>query len=292
MATLSDIRAHISSIQQTRKITNAMYLISSSRMRKAMANIEHNRAYFYRAWDTMKEIRAHANIDHPYLVHRDKNKTAYIVIASERGLSGSYNHDILKFAEESISKRNVSNIFTVGDYAAHYFKTIGLNVDENFVHIGQKPSINTARRLTNIIMDLYDNGQIDELRIVYTMFKNTVHQVLVDIEVLPIELDILGPQSKQQRGYSDDILYEPSAYEVFHELVPQFIIGYIYGSLVHAYASENVARMTAMEGATKSADEMIAKLTHEYHMARQLAVTNELAEIVGAANAFGNESKQ
>lgn len=291
MPSLSDIRAHIQSIQQTKKITNAMYLISSSRMNKTMKYIDQNRDYFYRALTIMEQIRSTTDLNHPYLVHRkgkNNNKTAYIVIASEKGLSGSYNHDILKYADNSMTKKNVEYIFTVGGYAASYFKRMGREVNENFVHIGQAPSINTARRLTHIIMDLYDHEKIDELRIVYTRFENALNQSPCEVEVLPIELNSLNIEQEKVNS-NDDVLYEPSPKEVFNHMIPQFIVGYIYGALVHAYASENVSRMTAMERATKNADKMLSKLLHQYHMARQLAITNELSEIVGAANAIDYE---
>lgn len=288
MPALNDIRAHIQSVKQTRKITNAMYLISSSRMRKAMRNIEQNRAYFYRAFATMREIRAQTDLAHPYLTHREgaaANKAAYIVVAGEKGLSGSYNHDILKLADESMEKREPTHIFTVGNLAAQHFKRGGRAVNENFVHIGQAPNIETARRLTHIITGLYDAGEIDEVRLVYTRFENALSQQPTDMEMLPIELESMGIDSNITADKAG-VLYEPSAQEVFNELVPQFIIGYLYGALVHAYASENVARMTAMENATNSADEMIETLTHQYHSARQVSITNELAEIAGAASRF------
>ena len=290
MAALNDIRAHIKSVEQTRKITNAMYLISSSRMRKAMKNIEQNRAYFYRAFTTMREIRAHTGFAHPYITHREgegSDKTAYIVIAGERGLSGSYNSSILKVAEDSMEIHKPTHIFTVGEKAAAHFKSRGRAVNENFVHIGQAPSIETARRLTNIVMGLYDTQEIDEVRLVYTRFKNSFTQITTDMELLPIELGGMGIEIGDKINDTENVLYEPSAEEVFNELVPQFIIGYIYGALVHAYASENVARMSAMETATSSADELLEKLTHEYHTARQVSITNELAEIVGAAAILG-----
>lgn len=290
MASLNDIRSHIQSVQKTRKITNAMYLVSSSRMRKAIRNIEQNRAYFYRAYETMRDVRRNAAIQHPYLQHRDKDvfNTAYIVIAGEKGLSGSYNHDVLALADESVKEHDATHIFTIGDVATAHFRRKGIEVNENFAHIAEAPSINTARRLTHIIMDLYDSGEIDELRVVYTRFINSITHKPTDIQMLPIELDSFDVN---ERVDEDITIYDPSPEEVFHELVPQFIIGYIYGALVNSYACENFARRNAMESATKSADEMIEKLKKQYNTARQLTITNEISEIVGAANATKTDNK-
>lgn len=288
MPSMSDIRFHIKSVKQTRQITNAMHLVSAARMRKAMRGIEQNRAYFYRALDTMKDIREHTGgLQHPYLTHRDstENRAAYIVVAGEKGLSGSYNHDILALAEKSIQERKVTHIFTVGDIATAHFRRRGISVNENFAHIAEDPSVNTARRIVTIIMELYDAQEIDELHVVYTRFVNSMVHEPTDFKLLPIELSDFGNEREIMES-REQMLYDPSPEQVFDALVPQFIIGYIYGTLVHAYASENYARMAAMENATRSADEMIGKLTQQYHSVRQLSITNELSEIVGAANAF------
>lgn len=288
MPSMSDIRFHIKSVTQTRQITNAMHLVSAARMRKAMRNIEQNRAYFYRAIAAMRDIRYRpGGCSHPYIMHRElTGKAAYIIIAGEKGLSGSYINDVLSVADKGLETHDVSHIYTVGAMAAAHYRRRGIEVNENFAHIGEDPTINTVRRIVSIIMDLYDAGEIDELHLVYTRFINTLVHEPVDIKLLPIELgdfeDIVKPPD-------EEILYDPSPEEVFHALVPQYIIGYLYGALVHSYASENCARMTAMENATRSADEMIETLTQQYHTVRQLNITNELSEIVSAANALGQE---
>lgn len=284
MASRSDIRFHINSVKQTRQITNAMYLVSTSRMRRAMRGIEQNRAYFYHALDTMKDIRAYTKITHPYLTHRENaDKTAFIVIAGEKGLSGSYNHDVLQLADASVRQHEATHIFTVGSVASAHFRRSGYQVDDRFVHIAERPTIEEARRIVAIIMALYDTGEIDELRVVYTSFVNSMVHEPREVKLLPLELDSFGLKREHVRD-AREVLYDPSPREVLYALVPQFIIGYVYGTLVNSYASENYARMGAMESATNSADEMLAKLTQQYHSARQLAITNEISEIVGAAD--------
>ncbi len=288
MPSMSDIRFHIKSVTQTRQITNAMHLVSAARMRKALRNIEQNRAYFYRAIAAMRDIRSRpSGCCHPYIVHRDlTGKAAYIIIAGEKGLSGSYLGDVLAVADKGLASHDVSHIYTVGAMTAAHYRRLGIEINENFAHIGEDPTINTVRRIVTIVTDLYDTEAIDELHLVYTRFVNTLVHEPRDVKLLPIELNDFDDVVEQRE---EEILYDPSPEEVFHALVPQYIIGYLYGALVHSYASENCARMTAMENATRSADEMIGSLTQQYHTVRQLNITNELSEIVSAANALDPE---
>ncbi len=291
MASISDTRYHMKSINQTRQITNAMYLVSAARMRKAIKRIEQNSAYYYRALDTMLDIRAHTGeVVHPYLTHRPgQPKMGYIVIAGDKGLAGSYNHDILAFAEETLKGKNVTQIFTVGDIATSYFKRTGREVNVRFENMMTDLSVETSRAIVAMIMQLYDEKVIDELHIIYMRFINSALQKPKNFKLLPIELADFG-EDHPPRVDNIDMLYDPSPERVFDALVPQFMIGVIYGTMVHAYASENSARMSAMENATHSADKLIKKLTLQYNSMRQLAITSELSEIVSAANVSNEKS--
>ncbi len=288
MPAITDIKYHIRSVKQTRQITNAMYLISASRMRRAVKRIEQNRAYFNHAAQTVRDILAHSGSDavHPYLQKREGTNAAYLVIAGNKGLAGSYNHDVLGLAEKSIRSGNAKKIFAVGDMAVNTLKKHGFTVDDSLVHMGDNPSIAQARRLVSKITAMYDAGEIDEFRVVYTRFYNSLHREPADTVLLPLELCSLINDCKVSSKESFSMLYDPSPEEVLNVLVPQLLVGVVYGALVHASASENSARMTAMENATNSADEMIDKLTVQYNGMRQLNITNELAEIVGGSSTF------
>ncbi len=292
MPSMSDIRFHIKSVKQTRQITNAMHLVSAARMRRALRGIEQNRLYFYRAVDAMQDILSHTvDTTHPYIKMReDAKKAAYIVVAGEKGLSGSYNHDVLSLADKSMARRDVAFVYTVGNVATAHFVRRGVTVNENFAHIAEDPTVNTARRMVTLLLEMYDKGEIDEVRIVFTRFVNSLVHEPTDTKLLPLELSDFVPDHAVPETRTE-MLYDPSPLEVFEALVPQFMIGYIYGAMVNAYASENYSRMAAMENATRSADEMIEKLTQQYHSVRQLSITNELAEIVSAANAFDPEER-
>ncbi len=294
MSSISDILYRMKSVKQTRQITNAMHLVSTSRMRKAIRDIEQNKAHFNHALETMKSILEHTDgLNHPYLTHRQGSRTAYIVIAGDRGLAGSYNNDILNLADSSMRKKDVVCIFTVGNVATEYFhRSPDFNVDAQFEGVVEHPAINISRDIVEMVTNLYDAELIDELRVVYTHFSsNTAHKP-VDFKLLPIELsDFADEESALQYG-ARELLYDPSPELVFDALVPQFMIGFMYGALVNSYASENSSRMNAMQSATDSADDMMKKLNLQYNAVRQLTITNELSEIVSAAGAFDQKNDQ
>lgn len=290
MPNMSDIRFHIKSVKQTRQITNAMHMVSAARMRRALDGIQKNRAYFYRTLDIIADIRCHTgDITHPYITHRPGNKVAYIVVAGEKGLSGSYNHAVLSLADRLMADKNVVTLYTIGSVASFHYLRREIKPDRHFERLAERPKLDQVRRMMTILTEQYDRGEIDELRIVYTRFINTLAREPMEQKLLPVELNDF--QRQQVPGIVDDsydrtqILYDPSPSQVLDALIPQMLIGYVYGAIVHAYASENFSRMAAMENATRSADKMIDKLTQQYHSVRQLTITNELADIIGAANA-------
>lgn len=290
MANMSDIRFHIKSVKQTRQITNAMHMVSAARMRRALDGITKNRAYFYHALDIIVDIRNHTgDVHHPYIDHRPGDKVAYIVVSGEKGLSGSYNHAVLSMADSMMAEKNVVEVYTVGSVGSSHFMRRGIMPDRHFERLAEKPKLDQVRRLMTILIDQYNRGEIDELRIIYTRFINTLSREPVEQKLLPVELNDFKrgkPESRADEAYDQTyILYDPSPAEVLDALIPQLLIGYVYGAIVHAYASENCSRMAAMESATRSADKMIEKLTQQYHAVRQLTITNELADIIGAANA-------
>ncbi len=290
MPNMSDIRYHIKSVKQTRQITNAMHMVSAARMRRALDGIAKNRAYFFHALDIIVDIRTHTgDVNHRYITHRSGNKVAYIIVAGEKGLSGSYNHSVLALADSVMADKNVVEVYTIGSVGTSHYLRRGITPDRHFERLAEKPKLDQVRRLMTILIDQYDRGEIDELRIVYTRFINTLSREPMEQKLLPVELNDFKrgrPASREDEAYDRaQILYDPSPVQVLDALIPQLLIGYVYGAIVHAYASENCARMAAMENATRSADKMIDKLTQQYHSVRQLTITNELADIIGAANA-------
>ena len=287
MENVSEIRHHISAVGETRKITNAMEMVSSAKMRKFAGYIPYNQVYFEKLQSTMKDIlMSSQNISHPYLDTHRGHRRAYIVIAGDKGMAGSYNDEILQFAYQQIQRYPGSHIATVGVIADHFFRKKGIVPDYEVVGMAQNPSLYNAMQLSQEVIDLFDSGQVDEICVIFTLYS--VHGKVVNRptmqRVLPIRLTDFQniPSSNDLQG----AIYTPSPQEVFDQLVPQFITSRVFGALVQAYAAEHFARMNAMQSATKNADELMKKLSLRLNMARQTKITQEITEIAGGSVAL------
>ena len=286
MANMSDIRHSIRSISDMEQITRAMHLISTSKMRKAVAKYETNHEHFVRVRTTIKDILAHSHeLTHPYIGESEGGKAAYVVIAADKGLCGGYNHNVLNHAYSAILKSEEPYILTVGQEARVFFERKGFSIDVEFLHVAQNPSLYYARGITQDLLELFDNGIMDEVYVVYTHFMSAMRQEPRVLKLLPLSLSNFEDVSAETQ-YSAEMYYHPTPREVFDILVPQFIIGLVYGCLVSSLASEQCARMIAMENATNNAEERIADLTMQYNRARQAAITTEISEIMGALEAL------
>ncbi len=283
MASPIEIRHHIAAVEQTRKITGAMEMVSSTRMKRVMSHIEQNRRYFESVQRSMKEILLTArDVSHQYLGEVPENgHCTFVVISGDKGLCGSYNHNVLEFAYRQIKAHPRHSIMTIGNTAEAYFRDRGMPPDVTFLGIAQDPSLSRARGLVRDIMDIFDTEHTDEVRVVYTSFYGETKNKPVVRRLLPILLDDYGDIADTET--LSEIIYHPSPQVVFDLLVPQYILGILFGVMVQAYASEHYARMNAMHSATSNAQEMLKSLRTQYNMARQSAITNEIAEITGAA---------
>jgi F-type H+-transporting ATPase subunit gamma len=287
MRTQSEIKTRIRSVGQTKKITKAMYLISTSKMKRALTMYEANLWYFNRVRAAIKDILTHSHdLSHPFMEKGGAGKSAHIVIAGDKGLAGSYNEDICRLAAAHIKGGEESNILTVGQEARAYFERRGYMVDVDFLHVAQNPSLYHARIISENITGVYRQNLIDELYIAYTHFHSTTRREPRLVQLLPLKMEEFESVDLEYE-YASEINYLPSPMDVFDKLVPQYIIGFIFGALTHSYASEHSARMTAMESATNNAEEMLEHLQLEYNRARQMAITQELQEIVAGAEALG-----
>lgn len=282
MQNTGEIRSHIRAVEQTRKITNAMYLVSSARMKKVMPHVDYNRRYFRRAQSAMQHILASGGeIEHPYLLDRGSENTTFIVIAGDKGMVGSYNEDVLKFAAQRIKAHPGCHVIAVGISATQYFRHEGIQTDVEIIGASQDPSLHHARRMTNDLFSLYDRKLTDRVYIIYTQFVSTVKWHPYIRRLLPLPSEEWTAQARPE-----EMIYHPSPQEMFNLLVPQYTIGIVFGALVNSYAAEHCARMNAMQSATRNADELIDRLRAQYNLARQAAITREITEITGAAQAL------
>lgn len=293
MPSMSDIRHRIKTIGQTRQITNAMYLLSKSRIRRVLQSMEKNRVYSQRIQAAMKDILVNGQgleETHPYLVRRPGGRIAVIVVAGDKGLAGGYNGNVIKLARSFMQDREIVRVWTVGAMSTASFGGMGDVVDSQYQHYVQNPQLYQARRLAEDVVSGYDAGDFDEVHVIYTYYRSAAVQEASDFKLLPLELPDFDA-IELEYTYPHDMLYEPSATRVFSTLVPQYLVGMIFGSLVQSVASEHSARIAAMENATRNADDMVGKLTLQYNTARQFAITQEISEIVAAANALSGEEE-
>ena len=296
MASAKEIQDRMRSIKDTLKITNAMYMISSSKLKKSKKMLADTEPYFYTLQSEMSRILRHLpDMNSIYFktnaeIPERKRKAGYIVITADKGLAGSYNHNILKLAEEELEKRDDYKLFVLGELGRHYFEQKGINIDKQFHFVVQDPSLSRARRIAEDLLKLYHENQLDELYIIYTTMVNAMQEEAQVAQLLPLKKEdfkIPVPIDIPLEG----LALKPSAEEVMDHIVPNYVVGFVYGALVEAFSCEQNARMMAMEGATNSAKQMLKELDIEYNRARQAAITQEITEVIAGAKSQKKKKK-
>lgn len=296
MASAKEIQDRMRSIKDTLKITNAMYMISSSKLKKSKKMLADTEPYFYTLQSEMSRILRHLpDMNSIYFktnaeIPERKRKAGYIVITADKGLAGSYNHNILKLAEEELEKRDDYKLFVLGELGRHYFEQKGINIDKQFHFVVQDPSLSRARRIAEDLLKLYHENQLDELYIIYTTMVNAMQEEAQVAQLLPLkktDFKIPVPIDMPLEG----LALKPSAEEVMDHIVPNYVVGFVYGALVEAFSCEQNARMMAMEGATNSAKQMLKELDIEYNRARQAAITQEITEVIAGAKSQKKKKK-
>jgi F-type H+-transporting ATPase subunit gamma len=291
MKNLSDIKHRITGISQTRQITGAMEMISVAKMRRALQRFAGNQAYFNKVRATIAQIIRHSvGIEHRYWRPKHGGRAAYIVIASDKGLAGGYNNNVLNFAWKQIreSGHTERRIFTVGQMAREFFERKGAPIDAEFMHATYNPTLKDAAGIVDTVVGLYEKDFMDEVYIVYTGMENSSTMKPEIIQLLPLApAEIAGGAGGGASGGGEtftELFYDPGPDEVLETLVPQYLIGVVYGCLIQSVAGEHSSRVQAMSNATKNADDILDRLNVVYHRARQEAVTNEMLEIITSAN--------
>lgn len=291
MASIKEIRTHIKSVEQTLKITNAMYLISSSNLRKARKQLTDVEPYFQKIETTISDILHHSpEINHVFFdkrpgIPRSERKVGYIVITGDKGLAGSYNHNILKLAEQRINAGTHTSLFVVGQVGRSYFQEHGVPIDMEFLYTAQDPNMGRARDMAELMLDLYLEKQLDEVYIIFTKMVNSFQMEPTIHKLLPLDPDVFPEYEENRDTYNRDVTYVPSVKAVMDRLAPGYVKGDIFGALVESYCSEQNARMTAMKSSSDNARAMLQTLNLSYNRARQAAITQEITEVVGGAQA-------
>ena len=291
MASIKEIRTHIKSVEQTLKITNAMYLISSSSLRKARKQLNDVEHYFNKIGTTLSDILHHSpEIDHPFFDKRpevpaEERKVGYIVVTGDKGLAGAYNHNVLKLAEERIAQTPCHSLFVVGQMGRTYFQERGIPIDVEFLYTAQAPTVPRARDIGELMTDLFLERQLDEVYVIFTRMVTSFQMEPTIHKLLPLDPDTFPKYEKDRDAYDRSVVYIPSVKAVMDRLVPGYVRGDLYGALVESYCSEQNARMTAMKASSDNARQMLQELDLSYNRARQAAITQEITEVVGGAQA-------
>ena len=282
MANLKDIRDRIKSVKSIQKVTKAMKMVAAAKMRRAQENMEKARPYNHRLVEIIQHLLPSVERSMlPLLEVREVKRIAYVVVTSDRGLAGSFNSSILRKAHNDIDefgKQNV-DIFCIGKKAKDYFKSRKYNIIASYSDFWNDLNFNQSMKIGSTIINHFLDLSVDEIRVTYNEFVNVATQATVSEKLLPIELN-------DDELSHTDFLYEPSKDRIVKSLIPRYLNAQVWKYLLESYASEQAARMVAMENATTNSEDMIKNLTLEFNKVRQAAITTEMLEIVSGAEAL------
>lgn len=277
------IKTRIKSMSSTKQITKAMEMVAASKLRKAQNKALESRPYFETLYAAFTDIAANVqDFSSPFTEHREVKKSCYIVIAGDRGLAGGYNSNILKLVTAQAAQKDFC-VMPIGKKAVEYFRHCGVPIVSETYAEAAEVTIGDCFTVAKLLSKLFLSGEFDEIVLAYTNFVSVLNQSPATIPLLPLEH--LGKAAEKDGGSAMLTLYEPDPVTVFDAIIPEYLGGLIYGALCESVAAEQAARRTAMDSATKNAEEMIADLSLKYNRARQGAITQEITEIVGGSEA-------
>ena len=283
------LKERIESIQDTMKITNAMYLISSSKLRKARQNYQNVLPYFTRMRDTISRVVPHLPDEpvHPFFHEREKENPirAYVVLTADKGMAGAYNQNLLKFLKEQCGSDPNARFYVIGQTGYRALLHKDPRLVEEFHYGATAPTLQRARDITVDAIDDFKSGKLDEIYLIYTKIQNALTSEPVMERLLPLDREHLKPAPKGLGDPRGEVEMFPDAKTVFEQTAPIYMHGMIFGAMTESFCAEQSARMTAMDSATKSANDMIHELQLEYNRTRQGSITQEITELIGGAAA-------
>ena len=297
MASMRDIKRRKASIQSTSQITKAMKLVSTVKLQHAKGRAEETKPYFDKMYETVSGMLSKSgNVDHPLLTEGNPEgpkKKGVILISSNRGLAGGYNSNVVKLVTQGDFSKEDTIIYPVGRKGLEAVQRMGYICQGDYSEVMNHPLFGDAVSIGKTVVSALENGEIDEVYLAYTVFKNTVTHIPTLIKLLPFSAEDVKEQAAEVSAEDEEkkasnllMNYEPEESETLGYIIPMYMNSLIFGALVEAVASENGARMQAMDSATSNAEEMIDKLGLQYNRARQSAITQELTEIVAGASAI------
>ena len=286
MASMRDIKRRIKSVNSTQQITNAMYLVASSKLNKAKSRLEDTRPFFNETRKVIANIvNGSGNISHPYLDKREVKSTGVIVITGDRGLCGGYNTNVNKIAMTAIKNKETDKVIAIGSKSKEYFKSRA-NVKQAFTNISENPTYEDALQIGRLALNMFTSGEVDEVYLAYTEFISTLASEPKLIKLFRLDVDDFKNDEQTESKVGALTIYEPSEESVLEYVIPKYVNTVIFGAMVESTVCELGARMTAMDSATENAEDMIASLNLIYNRARQSAITQEITEIVSGSGIY------
>ena len=292
-----EIKERIQSVQETRKITNAMYLIASTKMRKAREELSNTRPYFETLRGEIKRIFRTANgVESRYFYPTDvttprEGTYGCLVITADKGLAGAYNQNVVREAQRLLAEHADTKLFVVGEYGRHCFAQRDIPVERSFLYTAQNPTLERAREIAATLLAGYDSGELSEIFVVYTDMENRLSSEARSTRLLPFHRTHFATPAKE-RAVARPFEFQPSVEAVLDALMPSYIAGFIYSALVDSFCAEQNARMTAMDAANRNAEELLGQLSLAYHRLRQSAITQEITEVSAGAKALRRSRKE
>lgn len=298
MANTKEIKSRIESVKETQKITNAMYLIASNKLRKAKNDLEHTRPYFDALRGEIKRIfRTAGDVDSRYFYPPDSTTPlegtyGCLVITADKGLAGAYNQNVIREAQRLLAEHPDTKLYVVGEYGRRFFDQHHIPIQHSFLYTAQNPTFERAREISALLLDGFDSGKLKEIFVVYTDMKNGLISEARSTRLLPFHRTHFASPPKE-KTVVEPFEFMPSVTTVLNNVMQSYVSGFIYSALIDSFCSEQNARMTAMDAANQNAEELLGELSLQYNRVRQAAITQEITEIsAGAAAQRGKYGKE
>ena len=293
MAGTKEIKDHIGSVQETRKITNAMYLISSTKLRRARQELDNTRPYFEALRREIKRIfRTVDNrvVDSPYFYPREgeaplDKPSACLVITADKGLAGAYNQNAIKEALKLLEQHPDTKLFVVGEYGRRFFASHGIPIEHSFLYTAQNPTMARAREISALLLDGFQRDELDRIYVVYTDMASGAAYEAKCTRVLPFHRTHFADTALTEPPVKTDFEFLPDVNSVLDSMMPSYVSGFIYSALIASFCCEQQARMSAMDSANQNGEKLLAELSLQYNRVRQSAITQEITEVSAGARA-------
>ena len=287
MAGTKEIKTHIASVGETRKITNAMYLIASTKLRRARLELDNTRPYFQALRGEIRHIfRAVSDIDSPYF-YPAEGETGHngtygcLVITADKGLAGSYNQNALRMAQEKMVNHSGENkLFVVGEYGRQYYTARHIPIEKSFLYTAQNPTLQRARDICDLLLDLYQRQELRKIYVIYTDLEGGMEASAKAVRLLPFHH---AQFTDTAESHQPVFQFLPNVEQVLDNIIPSYVTGFIYSALVDSFCSEQNARMATMDSANQNAQALLDDLSAKFHHARQSTITQEITEISSGA---------